>query len=239
MTSPTPSSDITGRPAVKAAPSPSSMPARRSVCTTNMVRTRSRRTTQCGSGTPAQVAVLFDWAFVVRSAPAQLGADAAFAELDPMRLATEIVNRRNRSSEVSRVDVFDGVHDQVRRPDEYAETMARATRWQSNPRTEVHLHRLQYLPDGGFRQKEIDVELALTMVERAHSGQFDTVIAFTGDRDFRPAARRVVEAGVRFESACWGHENGLWLPEVGNWCHELDLAAFRRCSTPRRHGSRV
>jgi hypothetical protein len=185
------------------------------------------------------VAVLFDWAFVVRAAPAQLGAVAAFAELDPMRLATEIVRHRNRPSEVSRVDVFDGVHDQVRRPDEYAETMTRATRWQSHPRTEVHLHRLQYLPEGGFRQKEIDVELALTMVERASSGQFDTVIAFTGDRDFRPAALRVVAAGVRFESACWGHENGLWIHEVGNWCHELDLAAFRRCSTPRQHRSRV
>ncbi len=239
MTFPAPSSAITGRPAAKAVPPPSSMPARRSICTTNVVRPRSRRTAPCGSGEPARVAVLFDWAFVMRSAPAQLGADAAFAELDPMRLAAEIVRRRNRSSAVSRVDVFDGVHDQVRRPDEYAETMTRATRWQSHPRTEVHLHRLQYLPDGGFRQKEIDVELALTMVERARSGQFDTVIAFTGDRDFRPAALRVVAAGVRFESACWGHENGLWIPEVGNWCHELDLAAFRRCSTPRQHGSRV
>jgi hypothetical protein len=239
MTSPTRPFHNIGRPAAKAAPSPSSMPARGSICTANVVRARSRRTTQCGSGEPAQVAVIFDWSFVRRSAPAQLGADAAFAEPDPMRLATELVRHRNRSSEVSRVDVFDGVHDPVHRPEEYAATMAQATRWQSHPRTGVHLHRLQYLPDGGFRQKETDVDLALTMVERARSGEFDTVIAFTGDRDFRPAARRVVAAGVRFESACWGHENGLWIPEVGNWCHELDLAAFRRCSTPRRHGSRV
>lgn len=239
MNVPACSSTMAAIRAPKQARTPNSMPRRKAPCTASTIRPRSPGIAHCGSGAPAHVAVLFDWAFVVRSAPAQLGADAAFAELDPMRLATEIVRRRNRSSEVSRVEVFDGVHDQVRRPEQYAATMMRAQGWQSDPRTEVHLHRLQYLPEGGFRQKEIDVELALTMVERAHSGQFDTVIAFTGDRDFRPAARRVVAAGVRFESACWGHENGLWLPEVGNWCHELDLAAFRRCSTPRQHGSRV
>jgi hypothetical protein len=199
---------------------------------------RRRDTAGAGVSTATQVAVIFDWAFVERSAPAQLGTDAAFGELNPMRLAREIVSRRKWESEVAQVAVFDSVHDQARRPAQYATTMARAKRWTAHPDTEVFLSRLQYLPGGEFRQKETDVELALTMVERARSGRFGAVIAFTGDRDLLPAARRVIAAGVRFESACWGQENGLWVPEVRNWCHELDMAAFRRCSAPRDARSR-
>lgn len=219
-------------------PTPNAMPTRTSGCTSSLPPRRALP--GIGAGSPARTAVFLDWGFVERSVSAQLGGGLDFRDLSPTRLAQEIVSSRKWASTVNFTAVFDGIHDQHRRPADYARTFSWAQQCEADANTKVYLQHLQYLPDGSFRQKGTDVELALEMVDAARSERFDIIIAFTGDRDLLPAARRVLDAGVRFESACWGRRrSGLSIPEARTWCHALDVAAFRRSSTPRPAGSSI
>ncbi|MFB7860057.1 NYN domain-containing protein [Rhodococcus qingshengii] len=186
----------------------------------------------------ARTAVFLDWGFVERSVRSELGVDAAAFDLDPTKLATELVTHRKWASGLSATAILDGIHDRNRRPGDYLRATSRAQRWAAAVNTTVHLHPLQYLPSGEFRQKQVDVELALQMVEAARSGNCDAIIVFTGDGDLLPAAKRVVAEGVRFESACWGYRSGLRVPEVKHWTHNLDIEVFRRIATPRHYRCR-
>lgn len=180
---------------------------------------------------PRRVEVFLDMGYVIRSATSAFGVPATYGRTpDPLATALEILIRRRWTSELGKVHVFDGIHDRNRRPAEYHRMMAWKEELEATGAVVVHLLPLQYLPDGGFRQKEVDTAMSFAMDDAARSGDADVIVAFTGDRDLRTAARRVVAAGVRFESACWGRWGGLRVPEVRTWTHRLDLGAFRRCT---------
>lgn len=214
---------------------PNAMPIRRVLASSSPLSAPAsyRRLHPCGDA-GSRTAVFLDWGFVERSARSALGVDVTAFDLSPTKLADELIARRKWVSELSVTAIFDGIHDQVRRPVEYLRATSRAQRWATTVNTTVHLYPLQYLPSGEFRQKQVDVELALQMVEAARSGNYAAIISFAGDRDLLPVAKRVMAAGVRFESACWGYRGGLRVPEVKHWTHNLDIDSFRRVATPRQ-----
>jgi hypothetical protein len=192
-----------------------------------------QQNTTGGTGTvPTQrVEVFLDMGYVIRSATSAFGVPATYGRTpDPLTTALEILALRRWTSELGNVHVFDGIHDRNRRPAEHDRMIAWKTELEATGEVIVHLSPLQYLPDGGFRQKEVDTTMSFAMDDAARAGSADAIVAFTGDRDLLTAARRVLDAGVRFESACWGQRGGLRVPDVRTWTHRLTRGAFQRCT---------
>ncbi len=187
-------------------------------------------------GVPDRVDVFLDMGYVIRSARTTFGWRVGSRTPDPLATAREILASRHRSSELGTVHVFDGLHDPDRRPLDHHRMLAWKHQVEASGEVIVHLRPLQYLPDGGFRQKEVDTSLAFAMDDAARSGRAEAIVAFTGDRDLLPAARRVIAADVRFESACWGQRGGIFLPEERTWTHRLGRAAYQRCTATGEFG---
>lgn len=185
---------------------------------------------------PDRVDVFLDMGYVIRSAHTAFGWRVGSRTPDPLTTAREILALRCWPSELGTVHVFDGLHDPARRPLDHHRMLAWKRRVETSGEVIVHLRPLQYLPDGGFRQKEVDTTLAFAMDDAARFGRAEAIVAFTGDRDLLPAARRVIAADVRFESACWGQRGGIFLPDMRTWTHRLDRAAYERCTATGEFG---
>ena len=97
--------------------------------------------------------------------------------------------------------------------------------------TSIRFH--DYLRNNGFDlklrdttqetvQKEVDVALAVDMVQHAYDDNYDTAILISGDRDFVPAVEKVKAKGKRVEVASFGGSMSHVLQKKANFKYELD-----------------
>lgn len=77
----------------------------------------------------------------------------------------------------------------------YANAQMFISRISKLPRFEVRLGKLKPI-DHDFRQKKVDVMLAVDMVRMGWSKQVDLCVLVSGDSDFTPAVKAVKDAGV-------------------------------------------
>ena len=76
----------------------------------------------------------------------------------------------------------------------------------------------------GFLQKGVDVELALTVYEKAVSENLDIVVLFAGDADFVPLLRRLERAGIRTLLVTHPKMTSKSLIRAATWTIELKRA---------------
>ncbi|MBI4344354.1 MAG: NYN domain-containing protein [Euryarchaeota archaeon] len=62
---------------------------------------------------------------------------------------------------------------------------------EENPDYEVKLGRLIRLGDGGFRQKGVDILLAIDMINKAHLNHYDIALLLAGDDDYLDLVKTV------------------------------------------------
>ena len=132
---------------------------------------------------------------------------------DPWRLGVEICRLNNeirRPSQdhltLTEVRVYRGLPN-ARGDSRYGAAKARKDEWELTPGISVTTPTLEYDNDGTSREKEVDVHLAVDLVNFARDGKFDVGILFSADGDFRPAVRYIrdeLDDGPRVDVAAWG-----------------------------------
>jgi uncharacterized LabA/DUF88 family protein len=99
------------------------------------------------------------------------------------------------------------------------------SRLQRIPYVEVRAKKLVAYagPDGriAYREKGIDVQLAVDMVSMAYRGLFDVAALVSGDADLVPAVRAVKEAGRHVENYFFGGRAALELLQQADVSVEL------------------
>jgi hypothetical protein len=135
-----------------------------------------------------------------------------YTVLDPGSLADAAMAARTRAvgrdtDDLTTVLVFRGLPSNHHNPNGYAAVLREARAWERDPRVTVHLRALSYR-SGIPQEKGIDVLVACHILDIAHSGSHDVVVAFTQDSDVLPAIEmardRGSRGGVTVEVAGWG-----------------------------------
>lgn len=84
----------------------------------------------------------------------------------------------------------------------------------------------------GVIQKEVDVSLAVEMVEHALLNHYDVAIVVSGDRDFFPAMRKVQTAGKRVEVAAFDGTHGDEWKRTADMYYLIDRMPILSLSSP-------
>ncbi len=130
----------------------------------------------------------------------------------------------------------------------YSAGRARKDAWSRRDGVKVESPPLAYDDLGNSREKEVDVKLAVDLVNFARDKRFDVGILFSADTDFRPALRYIrddLRQEPRVDVAAWGVRSdrrfislegnpGLivhWVPK-GSYTVVADSAAY----PPRKSG---
>ncbi len=89
-----------------------------------------------------------------------------------------------------------------------------------------------------YEQKEVDVSLAVEMMEHALMNHFDVAIVVSGDRDYIPVVQKVQAAGKRVEVASYEEflSNDRELPMTADVYHKLKEIPFIAMSSPPLDG---
>src|SRR5262245_46705275 len=156
----------------------------------------------------------------------------ARTHLDPVRLATLLVSRRNTDSRLVGVRVYRGQPASDRQPGPHATNARQADAWLRDPRVTVVQRPLRYprgWPQIPPQKKGIDVALAVDFVRLAIERVYDVGILASRDSDLLPAIETVVDLKLaRVEVATWVKQS--WLRLAGRnlpWCHHLDGDDYR------------
>ena len=149
-------------------------------------------------------AVLFiDYQNMYRSARDAFGWQSAgghFGNFRPESLANHLVSR-NHTISIEQIRIYTGIHTPQRNRHQNAVMNRRMMAWIADDRVEVFPRSLSYRgSDGPGREKGVDVELAVDMVELALDGRYDTLVLASADSDLVPAidlvARRFPEKRI-------------------------------------------
>ena len=89
-----------------------------------------------------------------------------------------------------------------------------------------------------YEQKEVDVSLAVEMLEHALLNHYDIAILISGDRDYVPVVQKVQAAGKRVEVASYEEflSNDRELQMVADIYHHLKVIPFISLSSPPLDG---
>lgn len=71
----------------------------------------------------------------------------------------------------------------------------------NTPDLELVLGRLEQRPDGRWVEKGVDIKLAVAMLSKAYTGQYDVAVLVSGDGDFAEAVQAVKDLGRKVEVA--------------------------------------
>ena len=187
---------------------------------------------------PEKVAVLIDARNVIHGAEHVLrfGEDPFHYDFQPVKFAEEIAGKRHRASEVTRVVIALGIRDAVLTPHLHRIDTLIAATWSRDPRCTVLTS-----PNCRYTNKEkaIDSTLGMEMVRLHGTGDVDTVVLATADRDFQPVIDHCAGTrGAHLELARWdGQPSPLRITRPNGttgWCHYLGEDTFRRSATPAR-----
>lgn len=140
--------------------------------------------------TPAYRSVMFfiDGGYLRNSLKSMTGGERAvnFEGL-PHKLNREFIRGRLRG-EIIRVYYYDAICEPE--DSEYTEQKQFFEGLNNIPFVEVKLANLVKL-DSGYRQKGVDVLLAVDVITKAYENHFDIAILLVGDRDFLPLVKAV------------------------------------------------
>ncbi len=89
-----------------------------------------------------------------------------------------------------------------------------------------------------YEQKEVDVSLAVEMMEHALMNHYDVAIVVSGDRDYIPVIQKVQAAGKRVEVASYEEfiSSDRELPMTADVYHKLKEIPFIAMSSPPLDG---
>lgn len=92
--------------------------------------------------------------------------------------------------------------------------------------------------NGRYEQKEVDVSLAVEMMEHALMNHFDVAIVVSGDRDYIPVIQKVQASGKRVEVASYEEfiSNDKELLMTADVYHKLKEIPFIKMSSPPLDG---
>ena len=92
--------------------------------------------------------------------------------------------------------------------------------------------------NGRYDQKEVDVSLAVEMMEHALMNHFDVAIVVSGDRDYIPVIQKVQASGKRVEVASYEEfiSNDKELLMTADVYHKLKEIPFIKMSSPPLDG---
>lgn len=166
--------------------------------------------------------------------------------IHPCHFATQIVQTRNRllgqravagkprhagDAQLAAVAVYRGRPSNEHDPAGYRRSLAQQSEWTRDRRVEVNLRSLRYYwsPVEGRhvpREKGVDVQIALRLVQEAEACHYPVVILATHDTDLE-AALEVARGkpGVHIETARW---QGAKMLRPTDWLTTLDSSAFVR-----------
>ena len=188
---------------------------------------------------PQNVAVVIDGWNVLRGADQVLdfGDQIDRYVVDFGRLSDEIAAQRNRPSRVVAVTIVIGIHHREQNPRARMIAEQNIRYWQRDKRVQV-IALENHWKNG--REKGVDMELGMQVVEQATNPKVDAVVVFSADRDLQPAVDRAVsKPGAHVELARWeGQSSGLWARQRNGkpgWCHWLGSETFHKVTTPRDH----
>jgi hypothetical protein len=172
------------------------------------------------------------------------GANPARTHLDPIRLATLLVRRRNTESRLVGVRVYRGDPDRGRQPVSAGANNRQAAAWLRDPLVTVVRRPLSYprgWPQVPPQEKGIDVALAVDFVRLPIERAYDVGIVASRDSDLLPAIETVVDLKLaRVEVASWTRLSWLRLPGRNlPWCHHLDRDDYRAVLDDTEHNDRV
>ena len=153
------------------------------------------------------------------------------------KLADEIAGQRNRPSRAVEVTVVIGVHHRAQNPQARMIADQNIRYWQRDKRVQV-IALENHWKNG--REKGVDMELGMQVLEQATNPKMDAVVVFSADRDLQPAVDRAASRpGAHVELARWeGQSSGLWVRQRNGkpgWCHWLGAETFHKVATPRSH----
>lgn len=191
-----------------------------------------------------RVAVFFDYENVHRTAHGlyrSYGAKLHETVFDPVELATRVVAKRSRRSELTSIRVYRGRPVPEHQPTPASAFDMQATKWKRDVRLSMGIRDLRYTfpydDRSQFRAEEkgIDVALAVDFVEAAIKHTYDALILFSCDTDLLPALELVGKLHTtHVEIACWSGANPLFLrdglrespPRRFPYCHFMSEGDF-------------
>lgn len=166
------------------------------------------------------------------------GAEVHACQVDPVIIAEAIVKGRAPGGVVQTVRVFRGRPDPRKEPNLTRYWDKRAARWKRDPRVELFSRQLRYPSDFGqpgctekAREKGIDVNLAVDLLDRAISSAFDVAVVFSHDTDLIPAFELAHNRGAHVEIAGWLGANIIRSPAL-RYRHALEGALFVAAREP-------
>ncbi len=153
--------------------------------------------------------------------------------LGQLLVAKHVPYRPKRGVQLQEVRVYRG--RPTRKHDNYNAWQAQAGAWSKSGITIVS--RKLRGQGSKWREKGIDVSLALDFCGMAQNGDFDIGVIFSMDHDFAPAIERVCEekSQCTIETAVWRRPTDRWAPSILEggyrkryriWNHELTDAEY-------------
>ena len=151
-------------------------------------------------------------------------------QVDPLKLAELIVQRRQRTSVLAQVRVYRGLPDATKEPRPYAANERQTAAWVQASLVEVFRRPLRYprtWPTQRAQEKGVDVALAIDFVRLAVRGAYDVGVLMSTDTDLVPALEAAFEiktTAVHIEVAAWKAKHANRRLSVDGrlpWCHQL------------------
>jgi uncharacterized LabA/DUF88 family protein len=133
-------------------------------------------------------------------------------------LAIRLLQLTQRSSylqgELVRTLYYDAIVDPAEEREEYQKQNAYFEKIRRQNFYEVKLARLIKTSDGTYRQKGVDVLLAIDMITKAYQGQYEIAVLLSGDDDLVEAVKVVKDAGKHVYGAYFDHNASKRLVET-------------------------
>jgi len=156
--------------------------------------------------TPAfrKVMIFIDGGYLRKGFQATLGSDRIkFTDL--ANLLISFVRRGHIEGELVSVFYYDAIVDATENLNEHKIQNKYFEEIRKCDFYEVKLARLK-TSESGYKQKGVDVQLAIDMVTKAYQGQYDIAILVSGDDDLIDAVKAVKEAG-KIVYGCYFEQN--------------------------------
>lgn len=155
-----------------------------------------------------------------------MGSRTQQLELDVASMARDLVQGRRWESRLHSVHVHTALPTAAQSVSARAIAQRYLRRLGRDPLVHVHARELTTLPDRSWRQVGVDTALGMSAMDLASSGQVDTIIVVSADRDFEPILRQIDQRGVHVEFARWLGAKGVWWHR--KWVHQMDEHDLRR-----------
>lgn len=89
----------------------------------------------------------------------------------------------------------------MKEPENYKKQQRFFAKLNKTPNLEVILGRLEQRPNGSHVEKGVDVAIAVDMLSKAYTNQYDVVVLVSGDGDYARALQAVKDIGKKAEVA--------------------------------------